>query len=338
VRRAAGVAAGGAAALVALAALVPIGRASRPTTLPAAAAPASAAPPSPTARGAPPAPALPPLPASLAGTAAGGDLALDARGHFAPGPEALELFDYYFSASGEEPDAVILARIRAEIRRRLPAPAAAEAEALLDRYLAYRDGAAALFAEDLSFADPERRFQRIRELRREVFGPELAAALFGDEEQVVSVDLERRRVALERDLSPGERARHLAALEAELPAAEREARAEARAILELRTAEAELRAEGAGEDAIQAERERRFGPEAAARLAALDGRRAAWSERVASYRAARDALRAAGLAPADEAAALARLRAERFQGPERLRIEALERIEAGGSDGEAVAP
>jgi lipase chaperone LimK len=336
VRRAAGVAAGGAVALLALVALVPIGRAGRRAPPRPALPPASAAPP-PLARGGPPAPDLPPLPASLTGTTAGGDLALDAGGHFAPGPEALELFDYYFSASGEEPDALIVARIRAEIRRRLPAPAAAEAEAVLDRYLAYREGAAALFAEDLSFADAERRFQRIRELRRAVFGPELAAALFGEAEQVVAVDLERRRVALEGDLAPEERSRRLAALEAELPAAEQEARTAARAILDLRTAEAELRAEGAGEDAIQAERERRFGPEAAARLAALDARRAAWSERVASYRAARDALRAEGLAPEEEAAALARLRAERFQGPERLRIEALERIEAD-SRGEAAAP
>jgi lipase chaperone LimK len=326
VRRAAAGAAGAAAALaLGLASLGGRSDGARPAAARARAA--GAAPAS------PPAPAaLPPLPASLAGTDPGGDLRLDGAGRFAPGPEALELFDYFFSASGEEPDATIAARIRAEIRRRLPPPAAAEAEALLERHLAYREGAAALFAADLSFADPERRFQRVRELRRSVFGAGLAAALFGEEERTVAVDLERRRVALREDLAPEERAARLAALDAALPEPERRARGEARAVLELRDAEAALRAAGAGDAAVAAERERRFGPEAAARLAELDARRAAWSERVAAYRAERDALRAEGRAPADEAAARARLRDARFAGPERLRIEALDRLEAGHAE------
>lgn len=53
-----------------------------------------------------------------------------------------------------------------------------------ERVLAYRARAAALFATDLSHADLERRFQRIRELRRSVFGAEPAAALFREEEAV----------------------------------------------------------------------------------------------------------------------------------------------------------
>ena len=269
----------------------------------------------------------PPLPASLAGTATDGDLLIDASGRFLPGPEALALFDYFFAASGEEPAERIHARILAEIRRRLAPAAAAEAEALLARYLAYREAAAALFASDLSFADPERRFQRIRELRREVFGAALAASLFGEEERILAVDLERQRV-VEAGLAPEERARRLAALEAELPEAERSARAEARAALDLRAAEAELRASGAGPAAVAAERERRFGPEAAERLAALDLRRAAWSERVAAYRAEREALRARELPAEAYTEELSRLRESRFEGAERLRIEALDRLEA----------
>ncbi|HVH05319.1 MAG TPA: lipase secretion chaperone, partial [Myxococcota bacterium] len=72
--------------------------------------------------------------------------------------------------------------------------------------------------------------------------------------------------------------------------------------------------------------------EAAARLAALDGERAAWSERVAAYRAERDALRAHDLSPEDYAAQLAALRAAHFPGPDGVRIEALDRIEAGRAD------
>jgi len=295
-------------------------------------APAPAEDPAPDALAAPPAarpaPSEIPLPDSLAGTSVDGDLRQDARGGFVPGPEALALFDYFLAATGEEPAERIRARIVAEIVRRLPAEAAREAEALLDRYLAYREAARERFSEHASIADPERRFQLVRELRRELFGAGLAAALFGEEERVLAVDIERQRVAQREDLDPGERERRLAALEEELPEAERSARRDARAAADLRAAEAALRAAGAGPAEIQAERERRFGPEAAERLALLDRRRADWDERVAAYREARAALRAEGREAEDYEAALAALRAARFEGPERLRIEALDRVEA----------
>jgi len=163
----------------------------------------SAAPPPPAAAPAPAAPIAEPLPASLEGTRVDGDLRLDAEGRFVPGPEALLLFDYFLSATGEEPDERIHARIVAEIRRRLPPAAAGDAEALLDRYLAYRAAARELFDDqELAFADVERRFQRIRELRREVFGAELATALFGEEERVAAIDVERQRV-LQQEGPPG---------------------------------------------------------------------------------------------------------------------------------------
>jgi lipase chaperone LimK len=277
------------------------------------------------------------LPESLLGTEPDGGLTLGADGRFVPGRDALAFFDYFYAASGEEPDARIQQRIRAQIRSRLPAAAASEAEAFFARYLAYRDGARALFASDAAHLDEERRFQRIRELRREAFGAELAAALFGDEERVVQSDLEARRVAQDESLTPEERAGRIAAIEAELPEAERAAREQARAVVALRQAEAELRASGAGLAEIEALRERRFGAEAAGRLRELDLRRADWNARVAAYRAERDALRAAGLPPERLAAELTQLRDSRFQGAERVRIEALERAEALPPRPDAVA-
>jgi lipase chaperone LimK len=264
----------------------------------------------------------------LRGSEIGGALRSDAQGRFVPDPEALALFDYFLSAAGEEPDAVIRARILAEIRRRLPPGAAREAEALLDLYLAYRNQAATLYASDLAAADPEQRFRRIHELREEVFGRALADALYGEEERIVANDLERHRVLSQDDLEPAERERRLAALDAGLPDAEREARARTRALIDLRSAESELRAAGASESEIRAERERRFGPEAADRLAALDAQRAAWQQRVSDYRADRDALAARGLSADEYASELARLRAERFQGPELARIVALDGVAA----------
>jgi lipase chaperone LimK len=303
------------------------GRQAESVSAPAAALPAPPAQPGPPAPAPAPRPAAP-LPASLAGTDVDGDLRLDAQGRFVPGPEALLLFDYYLSATGEEPDERIHARIVSEIRRRLPPDAARDAEALLGLYLDYRAAAEELFSNDaLASADVERRFQIVRELRREIFGAQRAAALFGEEERVVAIDLERRRVSQQEGLGPAERARRLAALEEQLPDAVRAARREVLAALELRQAEAELRAAGAAPAEIQAEREQRFGPEAAGRLAALDQHRAAWEERVAAYRSERDELRARGLSDEQYTEELSALRAARFAEPERLRVEALDRIE-----------
>src|SRR4030095_1228876 len=82
--------------------------------------------------------APPSRPASLRGTSVDGGLAADAAGHFVPTPDARRFFEYFFTASGEEPEATIVARIRAAIDRRLAPDAAREAERLLERYLDYR--------------------------------------------------------------------------------------------------------------------------------------------------------------------------------------------------------
>ncbi len=267
----------------------------------------------------------PPLPASLRDTDVPSGFAVDPDGHFRATREALELFDYFFSARGEEPDDWIRRRIDGEIDARLAPPARAQALAFLDAYLRYREQARALFESGFEDLPLEIRFQRIRELRRSVFGAADTETLFGAEEDRIRIDLERRRVAQDPALSPDERAQRLAALDDRLPPEVREAHAAARAAVDLREAEARLRAEGAGDSEIQALREQRFGPEAAARLAALDRERAAWQARLDEWRTTREALETR-LAddPVQRAHALEEARAERFTAREQLRIEAIE--------------
>lgn len=273
--------------------------------------------------------ALPPRPASLRGTAVPGGFVVDEQGHLRTTPDILDLFEYFFSATGEEPDEQIRRRIEAEIHARLSPPARAEALALLDAYLRYREQARELFEADGADLPLEIRFQRIRELRRAAFGAGAAEILFGEEEDRIRIELERRRVATDPALSPEERASRLEALDAKLSAEVVEARAAARAALDLRRDEARLRAEGAGEAEIQALRERRFGPEASARLAALDRERAAWQSRVADWQDLRRRLeRAFADDPAALADALESARAERFSEAESIRLRALERIES----------
>jgi lipase chaperone LimK len=281
-------------------------------------------------------PELPPLPRSLRGTDVAGALPVDARGHLRVVPAVLELFDWFLAASGEEPLAVILARLDAEIGARLGPPADREARALLERYLAYREAARAL-AESVGGAVPlERRFQLVRELRRARFGAADAEALFGAEEARIQIDLERRRVALDDALTERERAERLASLDAELPDAVRETREAVLVAARLREEERALREQGAGVAEIEALRERRVGPAAARRLAALDHDREAFASRLADNRGERDAHHERTLdddAAPDEAHAAQR--AEHIAAPERVRIEALDRLEGVGA---AAAP
>jgi lipase chaperone LimK len=271
------------------------------------------------------------LPSSLRDTEIDGALTLDADGRFVPDRGALALFDYFLSATGEQPAAALRAHVVAEIERRLPPDAAREAEAFLDRHLAYREAARRL-GEDERLAlgsDLERRLQWLRELRREHFGAALSERLFGDDERAVEIALERQRVAADPALSPEARRARIDALEAELPDAMRRARAAAVLPLRLHRDEAALRAAGADDTTIRALREASVGAEAADRLTALDERRAAWQARVDAYRAERAELDAdASIEPAERAALHDAVRARHFDATEQLRVRALDETDA----------
>lgn len=265
--------------------------------------------------------ARPGRPRSLRGTRVDGALAVDADGRFVAGPEARRLFDYFLTASGEEPPERTRSRIVAEIERRLPPSARAEAVALLDRYLEYRERARTLEAG----GDLAARVEALARLRREVLGPDGSRALFGDDERAVARAAEYQRIASDPALSEDERVRRLAALNAELPSAVGEARARALAPLALANAEAALRAQGGTPDAIRALREQVVGPEAADRLAALDQRRAEWQRRVDDFRMERQTIENDGaLDPAERERRIRDLLAERFTPTERQRVQGLD--------------
>lgn len=276
-------------------------------------------------------PGDPPLPASLVGTEPDGGLVTDASGAFVPTRDALDLFDYYLAAIGEEPLETIVGRIERAIRTQLDPPDAALD--LLDRYLAYREEVRRLVAtEGLDALPLERRAQLLREIRRGAFGSELAARLFGEEEDRVREALAWRRIATDPSLAPDERAERLAALEAELPASVQERWARATIAQRVLEDEAALRAEGASDAEIQALHEREFGAEAAARLAALDRSRAEWDARVAAYREERARLEAEPFPDtAARDAEVEELRADHFAGPELVRIRALDEMAGSAS-------
>jgi lipase chaperone LimK len=263
----------------------------------------------------------------LRGTDVDSSLMLGADGHFVPTADALALFDYFLAASGEEPLAVIRQRILDAIYEQLPSTAAAEATALLDTYLGYREALRTLAEAGDAPADLERRLQWLRELRRAHFGGQ-SELLFAESEATSRIDLERRRVALNPELSEEERAARLAALEEQLPERVRTSRQRARAPAELRAEVAGIRASGGSEAEVFAAREARFGAEAAQRLAAEDVRRQRWRDRLVRYGAERDALSAElareGAPPDAIDEALEALRRTHFEEDELRRVRALD--------------
>jgi lipase chaperone LimK len=272
------------------------------------------------------APEAPPpaLPGSLDGTDADGALQVDRAGHLVVDLELRRLFDHFLAATGEESPATIRARIVAALRARLPAAAAAEGVAILDRYLAYRDAARLLApSQDLAATLDE-----VHDLRRRMFSPEVARAFFADEEAAIYAALAQRAVALDPALSAEERDRRLAEIEARIPAAAREARDAAMAPLDAWTRETAMRAAGASEQQIATARTAALGADAAARLADLDRARAAWDTRLARFRAERAALLAdPRLDDAERGRRIDELLARSFSAPERIRVEALDRLD-----------
>lgn len=271
-------------------------------------------------------------PASLQGTAVDGALAVDADGRLLVTPEVRRFFEYFFVAAGEEDDDHIRARIESEIRARLDGTAQDAALALLDRYLDYRERGRTLAEAAVGAGDLTARVDALRQLRRESFGEQDAAALFADEEAALSVAAAQHRVTADPTLSDDERAAQLADLEARLPKSVREARAAVTAPLRLAREEAALREAGGSAEEIRALREHAVGSDAADRLAALDQRRAEWQLRVDSYRQERAAIDAnASLAADQREMALEALRARHFSAAELLRIRALDRMEPAAS-------
>lgn len=289
--------------------------------------------------GAPPSATLPAdrpagRPRSLRGTRTDGGLVVDTDGRFVPTLEARRLFDYFLTTAGELSPSALRARIVRDIERRLAPDAARDATALLDRYLAYREAVrargvtAGLRADDL-----EGRLTMLTALRREMLGEAAATAFFAAEEAEARLLLETRRLLNDQGLAPEERAARVEALyaarESDLPPDVRAARATARLAALLPAAEAVVRARGGDAAEVEALRQRLAGPEAAARLADLDRRRADWDARLEAFRAARARLDGdPTLSPDGRATAVARLLAESFTPPERLRIAALDRIAA----------
>ncbi|WP_432769485.1 MAG: hypothetical protein HEQ22_01740 [Sphingopyxis sp.] len=275
-----------------------------------------------------PAAASAPLPASLAGTAVDGSFTLDGAGHFVPDKNALRLFEYFFSANGEESKDVLRGRILLHATGAgLSDRAVNEIAAVLDRYMAYRDAARATLASGGgSPADLGARVSQMRALQRATLGPDLAKAFYGDDAALADVDMRRLAILRDSTMTQGERQRAIAAIDAQVPQEVRDAREASAMPSALYQRVEAMRASGGSSEEIASLRRSEYGAGAADRLATLDQSRERWTQRMTAYRSEEQALRSAYGSPDSGAfrQAVETLRQRHFSAEELARVRALD--------------
>ncbi|HEY1151794.1 MAG TPA: lipase secretion chaperone [Pseudoduganella sp.] len=266
-------------------------------------------------------PAAPPFAPSMAGTQPDGDVRQDASSHLVINEELLHLFDYYLSSLGERDLPAIRAGIERDLRTRLSPTAAAEAIALLERYIGYKRALVGLERAMPATRDAasaaRARLEAMQRLRKDYFSLRELAGLFGASDARDREALARLEITQDRQLSEAERRTRMAAAESRLSAAERAGRDAPAQLLSLETSVAEARARGADDNEVYRLRAAALSPEAAARLAEVDREELEWQRRIAAYRAERNRLDG-------EPGALQRLRDERFTRQEQRRLAAYE--------------
>lgn len=270
------------------------------------------------------------LPRSLAGTEVDGQLEADAAGHLKLTRGVRNVFDYFLSTVGEDSLGNVRTRLVAYITSHLPPTAASEAEALLDHYLAYeRDQGQAAeqagsAATSLTLDAVSQRFETLQTLRARHFSAAERVAFFADDEALDRYTLARLRVLQDSSLTSAEKARRLSELTTGLPPAMRADLNVADTVQNLQALAADWRARGGSPQELRSAREQLVGPEATARLEALDRQRSEWSSKLQSYQAQRKSLLAdATLSGLQREQALAQLRSRLFSPQEQLRVQTL---------------
>lgn len=251
---------------------------------------------------------------SLRDTAVDGEVSLSPDGSVRLTLELRRRFDYYLSRAGEMPSAQLIIWIEAQFNASYSPAVASQLKGLLAQYRSYLRELNAQTPR-LEALTPRLRLQALAELRIRTLGKEMAEAFFASEQAWDTFTQDRLELAHDSSITPAVRAQREQELLQRLPHELAQSYAEQKALdskldVALPIAESER----------FAARERLFGPEAAARFAALDQNQAAFEGRVRSY------LNARAQQHALSDAARAQLRAQYFDANEAARVAALEAI------------
>lgn len=264
-----------------------------------------------------------PFAGSLEGTDIDGALKTDHRGQLIVDLETRDFFDYFLNTVGEVSPEQALEQIRNMAESSLPREAAAEAMAVLDQYLLYKQRALAVQAIPLDASrqnDPsyrlqmlENAFTELKQLRQGVFSPEVHQAFFGLEEAYGEYTLASLNVAARTDLSAEAKtalvAWHRDQLPAPLQTSERRLMASnEQNVQRMATIQAADSPEAAGQQLM----DQGMSPEAAASVTDYLRARESFDARYQLYQDALEQLQASGLSAADRKAQQSQLLHQHF--------------------------
>jgi lipase chaperone LimK len=275
-------------------------------------------------------PTLFPFVRSLQGTYPDGKITADDADALVVDAELRRLFDYYLASIGEKSLDQIHAEIERELEQRLKPRAASEAKRLLVCYLDYKRALIEVEKNPQAAGNAigalRTRFNEMQQVRSQFFSAAESEALFGFDDAYDRDALARLEISQDATLDERQKQEKLAALDAGLPAAIREAKDAPLQIVKLDQAARKMRAEGGSDDDVYRLRAAALSPEAAARLADVDQDEAVWKNRIAGYLAERNALLQAttNRPQPDRQALLQELRQARFSADEQRRLGAYE--------------
>lgn len=243
------------------------------------------------------------LPRSLQGTEVDGEIIIDENKQLVVTEGLRRLFDYFLSALGEEEEAVIYARVESYIRSHTPEPAASQALAIFDQYIAYlkaipeieqRYGNLQLQATksgELDLNAVAQQKQDVSKLRQQYFSKETITAFFGTEDDYDDYSMEMVRINQNTQLSNTQKEAAIQDYISRMPDNTTKANITQQANLnELMTRTEQMKAKGTTPEALYNMRRELVGAPAAARLAQVDQEDANFDKRFEQYQAQKQRL------------------------------------------------
>lgn len=236
------------------------------------------------------------LPRSLSDTQVDGEILIDDAQQLVVSYGLRRLFDYFFSAIGEEDAASIQARIEAYIRHHTPEPAASQAIAILHNYIRYQQALTQLQsrygnlqmqatrAGEMDLALVSQRQHDIKRLREQYFNPATIKAFFASEDAYDDYAIAMMRIEQDSQLSQAQKQAQRADYIGRMPDSDNKQYLTNQANLDtLMQRSEQMQAQGASAGELFAMRSQLVGAAAAARLAQMDKQNADFDNRFAHY-------------------------------------------------------
>ncbi|MFT5163941.1 MAG: lipase chaperone LimK [Alteromonadaceae bacterium] len=275
------------------------------------------------------------MPRSLRGTPPPQTLQVDEQGHLVINQDIQKLFDFYLTATGEEPLKHIIARIKHQLDEQLNQPALSESVDILEGYLQYRNHIAQITnqakqnpSHDINSPDGIKQVrEQIADSREQFLSAQVIEAFFGRQDEYDHYMQGLQLIASNPELTPEQRKQALNELEQQTPQWLREQQQTANRLNEFRHFRQQIKTSDID---LQRVAEQTFGIEAADRFSILAVKRQQWHDKIDDYHQQLASVLINNASnDKNRQEQIAQLREQHFEGGELLRIAVIDRQQYG---------